>query len=87
MSNSHLPIVSILTCAFNSANYIAETIHSVLAQTFQDFELIIVNDGSTDETGAVVKSFQDPRIIYVEQANLTLGIKPAHWRAENFLQF
>ena len=69
MSELITPIVSIVMCAFNAANYIDETIDSVLAQTFTDFELIIVNDGSTDHTSKIVKSYADPRIVLVEQAN------------------
>lgn len=69
MSELITPIVSIVMCAFNAANYIDETIDSVLAQTFTDFELIIVNDGSTDHTSKIVESYADPRIVLVEQEN------------------
>jgi glycosyltransferase involved in cell wall biosynthesis len=69
MSELTTPTVSIVMCAFNAANYIDETIDSVLVQTFTDFELIIVNDGSTDHTAKIVKSYTDPRIVLVEQEN------------------
>jgi glycosyltransferase involved in cell wall biosynthesis len=49
MTAAH-PVVSIVTPAYNSAEYIAETIESVLRQTWSDFELLIVDDGSTDDT-------------------------------------
>ena len=48
--------------AYNAAKYITEAIQSVLDQTFEDFELLIVNDGSTDETVEMINKFQDPRI-------------------------
>lgn len=52
--------------AYNSAKYIADAINSVLAQTFTDFELIIINDGSTDNTHQVISSFTDTRIKYYQ---------------------
>jgi glycosyltransferase involved in cell wall biosynthesis len=58
------PIVSIIMAAYNAAAYIAEAIASVQNQTFQNWELIIVNDCSTDSTEAIVLSFDDPRIVY-----------------------
>ncbi len=63
------PVVSIVTCAYNAANYIDETIDSVLAQSMTEYELIIVNDGSTDHTAKIVKSYSDPRIVLLEQEN------------------
>jgi glycosyltransferase involved in cell wall biosynthesis len=57
--------------AYNAAPYIAESIQSILAQTWQNWELIIVDDGSKDETFAIVQSFaqQDPRIHANQQLN------------------
>ncbi len=55
--------------AYNAAEYIGEAIESVLSQTFSAFELLIVNDGSTDDTVAVIESFSDERIVLVHQAN------------------
>lgn len=65
------PTVSILTPAYNSAPFIAHTIESVFRQSFPSFELLVVDDGSTDETAAVVRSFmrRDPRIRLFAQAN------------------
>jgi len=48
--------------AYNAANYINESIQSILDQTFEDFELLIVNDGSTDETVDIINNFKDSRI-------------------------
>ena len=56
--------VSIVTCTYNRAHLIGETIQSVLQQTFQDFEYIIVDDGSVDNTKEIVESFHDDRIHY-----------------------
>jgi len=58
------PAISIILPAYNSAAYLNEAIESLLQQTFTDFELLIINDGSTDNTELLVQSFNDPRIIY-----------------------
>jgi glycosyltransferase involved in cell wall biosynthesis len=65
------PTVSVIVAAYNASRTIGETIESVLAQTFSDLELIIVDDGSTDETKNIVSEYQrkDERIIYVWQKN------------------
>lgn len=63
------PKVTVLMPAYNAAKYIGEAIASVLKQTFTDFELLIINDGSTDETANIVRSFDDPRIVLVTQNN------------------
>lgn len=59
------PKVSVIMSVFNGEEYLAEAIGSILNQTFQDFEFIIVNDGSTDGTGQILESFDDQRIIVV----------------------
>jgi glycosyltransferase involved in cell wall biosynthesis len=59
-----MPTVSVVTCTYNRAHLIGETIQSVLAQTFQDFEYIIIDDGSSDSTEEVVSAFRDSRIKY-----------------------
>lgn len=50
--------VSIVMCAYNSEKYIAESIESILNQTFADFEFIIINDASTDKTEEIIKTYQ-----------------------------
>lgn len=62
---SEMPLVSVSMPAFNSERYIAEAIESVLAQTYTNFELIIVDDGSTDRTREIVERYTDPRIIKI----------------------
>ena len=61
--------VTVLMPAYNAGKYIREAIDSVLSQTFTDFELLIVNDGSTDETESVISSYRDPRIRLISQPN------------------
>ena len=60
-----MPLVTISMPAFNSERYIAEAIESVLAQTYTNFELIIVDDGSTDETREIINRYQDARIVKI----------------------
>jgi glycosyltransferase involved in cell wall biosynthesis len=56
------PKFSVVIPAYNQAQFLAETIQSVLDQTLQDFEIIVVNDASTDDTNAVIAQFDDPRL-------------------------
>ncbi len=65
------PIVSVIIPTYNRAHLIGRAIQSVLNQTYQDFELIVVDDGSTDNTEEIVKDFQnkDERIKYIYQNN------------------
>lgn len=59
--------ITVLMPAYNAGKYIREAIESVLQQTHRNFELLIVNDGSTDDTVSVVLSFNDPRIALVNK--------------------
>ena len=59
------PLVTVSMPAFNSERYIAEAIESILAQSYENFELIIVDDGSTDRTREIVERYSDPRIIKI----------------------
>jgi len=61
--------ISVVIPAYNHENYIGPAIDSVLSQTYQDFELIIVDDGSTDKTADVIKGYSDKRIHYYYQEN------------------
>ena len=62
------PKVSVLMPVYNGEEYIREAIDSVLSQTLRDFELIIINDGSTDNSIQIIKSYSDPRIVLVNSA-------------------
>jgi len=63
------PKISVITPCFNHGKYIMEMIASVLNQTFQDFEIVIVNDGSTDDTAAVLQSIDHPKIRIINTWN------------------
>ena len=65
--------MSVLVPAYNAMDFLPETIASVLAQTYRNFELIIVNDGSTDTTEDWVKGLSDPRIKLISQENKGLS--------------
>ena len=71
-----MPIVSVIIPSYNAADYIAQTLESVLAQTLTDIEVIVVDDGSTDNTRNIVADFanKDPRLTLVEQANQFAGV-------------
>ena len=68
-------LVSIIMPAFNSQRYISESIESIIAQTYTNWELIVVDDGSTDRTAEIVSTFtkSDNRIRYIYQENQRQG--------------
>jgi glycosyltransferase involved in cell wall biosynthesis len=63
------PLISVIVTTYNHEKYIAEAVGSVLRQTFGDFEAVVIDDGSSDRTAEVVRSFSEPRIRYLHQAN------------------
>jgi GT2 family glycosyltransferase len=67
------PRVSVILPAYNHAHFLPFAIESVLNQTFPDFEMIIIDDGSNDNTREVVQKFKDPRIQYFYQSNKGLS--------------
>lgn len=62
------PLVSVIMPAYNGEKYIKEAIESVLSQTYERFELIIVEDASTDETLSIIKEFNDERILLFQNS-------------------
>lgn len=75
-SASPAPRISVLMTTYNGAQFIRDSIDSVLAQTLADFELIVVDDGSTDETPAVLAGYSDPRLRVVRPER-NLGVAEA----------
>lgn len=78
-----MSFLSVIITVYNKAGHIKNTIESVLNQSFKEFELIIINDGSTDTSEVLIKSFKDPRIRLLTTKNngasfaRNLGIKEA----------
>ena len=78
-------MISILLPVFNGERYIKESIISILNSSYKIFELNIINDGSTDNTDQIIKSFSDPRIKYLTKTNsglietLNYGIKKCNY--------
>ena len=78
------PRVTVLMAAFNASRFLRESVESILAQTFRDFEFVIVDDGSTDETSEIAQSFHDERIVLLRNernlgltASLNRGLRAA----------
>jgi len=76
------PKVSVVMTAYNEQKFIKEAIDSILGQTFQNFELIIINDGSNDQTDEIIRSYNDERLVYSKNpenigliASLNIGLK------------
>jgi len=60
------PTISVVMPVYNGEKYLREAIDSILNQTYNDFEFIIINDGSTDKTDEIILSYDDPRIVYIK---------------------
>ena len=61
------PLISVVIPAYNHERFVGEAVESVLNQSCRDFELIVVDDGSTDRTAEVVQGYTDPRLRYYHQ--------------------
>jgi glycosyltransferase involved in cell wall biosynthesis len=72
MLNHKTPLVSVILTSYNHSKYIAEAIESVLLQDFQDFELLIIDDNSTDGSENLIKKYHDQRIKFIKN-NTNLG--------------
>ncbi len=64
-----MPLVSILMPVYNAGEFLRIAIDGILSQTFTDFEFVIINDGSTDNSKQIIKSYTDERIVYLKQEN------------------
>ena len=69
-----MPRFSVIIPVYNKGKQLSKTIESVLQQCFSDFEIIIVNDGSTDASESIIKSFKDSRIHYIKQKNQGVSV-------------
>ena len=64
-----MPLVSVIVTAYNEEAFVEKSVRSVLAQTFTDFELLAIDDGSKDGTADILKSIRDPRLRVIHQTN------------------
>ena len=71
------PTVSVIIPTYNRVHLIGKAIKSVLNQTYQDFEIIVIDDGSTDNTGEIIRSFKDKRVKYIKKYKENKGISVA----------
>ncbi len=63
------PLVSVVIPAYNAQPYLGDTLQSALGQTYRSFEIIVVDDGSTDDTGAIAESYRERGVIVLSQTN------------------
>lgn len=64
-----MPLISVILPVYNTEEFVEKSILSILNQTFEDFELLLINDGSTDKSKDIMLSFLDKRIRYIENKN------------------
>jgi glycosyltransferase involved in cell wall biosynthesis len=72
VTNDQLPVVSVIMSMRNSASTVDAAVRSILQQTLQDWELIVIDNGSSDRSGAIVAGFDDARIRLVREANTSV---------------
>ena len=65
--------VSLIVPIYNSQNYLEKCIKSLISQTLKDIQIILINDGSTDNSEKIIKSFDDERIVYISKNNEGIG--------------
>ena len=77
----HSPKVTVLMSVYNGQKYLSEAVDSILNQTFANFEFLIIDDGSTDNSIKIINSYRDSRIVFIKQDNrglpsaLNIGLK------------
>ncbi|MFY7740918.1 MAG: glycosyltransferase family 2 protein [Flavobacterium sp.] len=83
MNNATLPEISVVMPVYNAEKYLNEAIDSVLNQTYSNFELIILNDKSTDSSKAIIESYlaKDSRIVFIDKET---NVGPANLRNQGF---
>lgn len=81
------PYFSIVVPTYNRADLIGKTIQSILDQDFQDFEVLVVDDGSKDHTAAVISAFTDPRVQYHPRENAERGAARNYGRSKSRGQY
>tara|TARA_B100000795_G_scaffold212435_1_gene166072 strand:+ start:3079 stop:4011 length:933 start_codon:yes stop_codon:yes gene_type:complete len=69
-----MPRFSVIIPVYNKEKHLSKTLESVLQQSHADFEVIIVNDGSTDSSEKIIKTFKDPRFHYIKQENQGVSV-------------
>ncbi|MBC5628050.1 glycosyltransferase family 2 protein [Clostridium sp. NSJ-6] len=78
-----MPKISVIVPVYNTENYIGRCIDSILNQSFSNFELILINDGSNDRSSEIIKNYEDNRIVFIDNNNngvsetRNIGIKAA----------
>ena len=72
------PLISVIIPTYNCDRYLPQAIDSVFAQTFEDYELLVIDDGSTDTTPQVVQRYDDDRFRYIRQANQGVAVARNH---------
>ena len=69
-----MPKITVLMAVYNGEPFLRQSVESILAQTFHEFEFLIINDGSTDRSHDIIRSFHDPRIRLIEnESNMGLS--------------
>jgi hypothetical protein len=71
-----LPTVSVVMSVYNGQSFVAEALESILSQTLEDFEVVVVDDGSTDETPSILRRYRDPRV-RIETHATNRGLTPS----------
>ena len=67
------PLISVILPVYNGERYLADSIDSILTQSFKKFELVIIDDGSNDSSKKIIESYDDPRIVFKSRENRGLG--------------
>lgn len=79
-----MPLVSVIVPVYNTSMYLKKCLDSLVSQTLSNIEIIVINDGSTDNSEEIIKSYSDSRIVYIKKKNegigktRNLGIQQAH---------